>query len=92
LCELLKNKKHLQYLDLSWTSLTPSHLDLISKELSNLSKTIRDFNISYNLLAFNDEKSPEYESSINFVKNIGSLLKKSLILNHINLSGMNFDK
>jgi hypothetical protein len=62
-------------LDLSWTSLTPSHLEQISKELSNLSKTIRDFNISYNMLSFNNENSPEYNSSFKFIKNIGSLIK-----------------
>jgi hypothetical protein len=49
-------------------------------------------NLSYNVLNFENQDSSEYKSSQNFVKNIGFLFEKSIILNHVNISGMKIER
>lgn len=92
LCILFKKKRHLQYLDLSKTCLKPKNLEKISLELMQAFRILRDLNLSYNMLNFNKNCIDEFQASENFIKNIGVLLKKSVILNHVNFSGMEINK
>ena len=48
-------------------------------------------NLSYNLLNFNVD-SPEYEDSESFMKNLTNFFKLAKFINHVNFSGMNFQK
>ena len=92
LCYLFQKKKHLQYLDLSKTGLYPIFLEKISLELMKAYRILRDLNLSYNMLNFRKNCVAEFQASENFIKNIGMLLKKSMILNHVNFSGMEINK
>ena len=51
LCDNLAVKKHLQKLDLSWSSLGPYALRDITESLIER-KSLRDLNLSYNILRF----------------------------------------
>jgi hypothetical protein len=44
------------------------------------------------MLNFKINCPKELKASLNFIKNIGILLKKSMILNHIGFSGMEINK
>lgn len=55
-------------------------------------RILRDLNLSYNMLNFRKNCVAEFQASENFIKNIGMLLKKSMILNHVNFSGMEINK
>ena len=55
-------------------------------------RILRDLNLSYNMLNFKKHCVVEFQASENFIKNVGMLLKKSMILNHVNFSGMEINK
>ncbi len=50
ICETILAKKILQYIDLSRAGFFPNHLSKISETIRTLTKSIRDFNFSYNRL------------------------------------------
>ena len=51
LCEIIKSKEFLIYLDLSWAKLAPRHMVRIAAELKENYKLMRSLNLSYNSLA-----------------------------------------
>lgn len=51
---------------------------------------MRDVNISYNTLNFAHEESTEYLDSMAVLENLDELFSNGIILNHFNMSGMNF--
>ena len=76
-------------MDVSWGKLKAKELNTIVWNLKNDGFKIRNLNLSYNELDFN-EKSPHYEDSMRFMINIDKFIPRARFLNHINLSGMNF--
>lgn len=89
LVELLSLKPYLQYVDLSSCHLGPEHLSIILKQLIQMTRQLRDINISYNNLNFSTEGSPDYEHSEQVLAHLDTIFQHGLILNHFNASGMN---
>lgn len=89
--DLLHAKKYLQYVDLSWSSLSPKQLEMITRVLVEMQTQLRDVNLSYNKLSFHDERSSAFKYSVASISNLKLLLKKARILNHVNFSGMNIE-
>ena len=89
--DLLAAKKHLQYVDLSWTCLGPRHLEMITNVLIDMAGLLRDVNLSYNKFTFHDERSNAWKYSVAALENLKTLLEKARILNHVNFSGMNIE-
>ena len=81
--------KNLIMLDISWGGLFPNELARISKALSRNAKSMRNLNLSYNALNF-DEDGPHKADSNRFMRNIQEFFKIATFINHINFSGMNF--
>jgi hypothetical protein len=90
----------LSYIDLSWTSLSPSQmLEILDSIINNHSGVIiRSLNLSYNSLYFADKIgniSSRYEKEIaeseEFIDVFTtSFIKEAKQLNHLDLSGMGF--
>jgi len=53
--------------------------------------TLRDLNLSYNRINSVARNAEDYEGSINFTNNMVKFMISSKMINHMNLSGMNFD-
>ena len=90
LCKMIVTKEFLTHLDLSWAGLSPKQLYLISETLKENHEQIplRNMNLSYNCL-YSNEDNIDYKASQEFVLNISEYIRKSQILNHLDLSGMN---
>lgn len=88
--ELVGCKDHLQYLNLTQTKLRPSDLARMSEAILQIILSIRDVDMSYNYLNFQFPGTKDFVHSEKFVENIVALLHTSRLLNHINLSGMEF--
>ena len=69
--EALSKKKHLQYLDLSWTNLGPEALKNVSALILECTHTLRDLNLSYNQANSDISKEADSPFAIEFVENIG---------------------
>ena len=69
----------------------PKQLRALSRAISLNGSNIRNLNLSYNILNFNP-KSPDFEHSNQFMKNITQFFKTAEFVNHVNFSGMNFKK
>ena len=89
LCYVIQSNKNLIALDISWAQLRSKQLNQIVFTLSRFGKSMRNLNLSYNYLDFN-EKSPEYNDSISFMNNFKAFLQYAIFINHINFSGMCF--
>ena len=81
---LSKYSRSLQYIDLSNTSLAPKLLIKLFEELIENPYNVRSINISYNILGKNEAIDET------FVGKIISYLKLTDMLNHLDISGMNF--
>lgn len=90
LADLVSNSRILQLFDISWTSISISHLVKITESLINRQRSIRHINLSYNRLDF--EKEFEKELSLKVMTNLYTLFEKAFVLCHVKLSGMNFGK
>ena len=94
ICELVKNSDTLSYLDLSWTSLSPSQLILIVEaiiENHNPENIIRSLNLSYNTLFFSGHNNKLIDESIEFIELLKTkFLKQAKLLSHLDFSGMGF--
>ena len=90
LCKIVRTKKFIQYLDISWCKLPPKGLLVISDELVINPKCIKSLNLGYNSLCFNPQSEQQMFDSEDFLFNINEYLQSDkLILNHLDLSGMN---
>lgn len=90
---MLQTKKYLQYIDLSCTCLTPKQLEFMSAELRHLAEQLRELNLSYNRLVFDETASPEDAAcSASFVVNVAEWVQNAKMLSHLNLSGMDIPK
>ena len=89
---VLQEKQYLQYLDLSSANLGPSLIEIITNELVDHTQQFRNINLSYNYLVFNENHLSDFESSNVVFQNIKHILLDSKILNHVNFSGMKFEK
>ena len=93
----IKVAKNMIMLDLSWSQLQPQDLYEISVALTTDTYALRNLNLSYNKLQFqNDEnklvvnqKDVKYSEA--FMENMITFMYEALFINHINFSGMNFD-
>lgn len=92
LLALLKEKKHVQYVDLSFTDLTTRQLSELTQRFVDMYMQLRDINLSYNRLNFSRTDMPSFGYSIKAIENLRALMKKAKILNHVNFSGMNIPK
>ena len=92
--EVLRTRNILTHLNLAWTKLTATHLWTISDELADENgfpiKTLRNLNLSYNCLHFDETKYDE--PSEYFVENMIEFIKSTKALNHIDISGMNLGR
>ena len=79
------------FLDVSKSNLSPNILEKLSLCLSEKSANMRNINLSYNILEF-DFGNSNYDHSQTFIENIMNFFKLAKYLNHINFSGMNFQK
>ena len=95
LVELLKTREILMNLDISWTKLTPLQLCKISEVLKNEDynpcRVMRNLNLSYNSLHF-DETSEEMLPSEKFLENMIAFVKTAAVLVHLDISGMNLGR
>ena len=91
LCEVLSNNRNMILLDVSCAQLLSKQLKALSLALAEEGDNMRNLNLSYNSLNFNVD-SPEYEDSESFMENLGNFFKHSKWINHVNFSGMNFQK
>jgi len=66
-------------------------LNDLTAQVAEKGKNIRNLNLSYNILEFNED-SVNYEDSIGFMENIRNVFKNCKYLSHVNFSGMNYDK
>ena len=64
------------------------------KCLSTNGKSIRSLNLSYNDLDFNqnDNAGSNYQYSLKFMEYLPIFLEKAKFINHINFSGMQYQK
>lgn len=99
LCDLLANRPFIMNLDLSWTRLQSKHLNQIIMVLDEKSEhSMRNLNLSYNCLlqppkdegAYYDENDINYESTEEFAETLWEYITKNEVLNHLDISGMNF--
>ena len=80
----------LNSINLSSTSITPKYLSMISDELKKAPFWIKRLDLSYNTLNFSGNPA-DVEHSKKFVKDLCLFLDLTDLLNHIDVSGMNFD-
>ena len=80
----------LNSINLSHASITPKYLSMISEELKNAPFWIKRLDLSYNTLNFTGNPA-DIEHSKKFVKDMCLFLDLTDLLNHVDLSGMNFD-
>ena len=80
----------LNSINLSSTSITPKYLSMISEELKKAPFWIKRLDLSYNTLNFSGNPA-DVEHSKKFVKDMCLFLDLTDLLNHIDVSGMNFD-
>ena len=91
ICRTLENAQYLILLDLSWCKLAPKDLVLISVTMMEYCDSLRNLNLSYNQLNFdeNNPKEPNIVLSEQFLVNLEEFLDAATFLNHVNFSGMN---
>lgn len=99
ICQIVEDRNSMIHLDLSWSRLSPKQLNNIMKTLAEKDQqTLKNLNIAYNSLLqppldeninFNYD-NPELLASREFVDNLCEFMSKNDLLNHIDLSGMNF--
>ena len=84
--------------DISWSKLIPSQLLRISEVLKDEDahpiRTLRNLNLSYNSLHFDETINSEEEplASQQFIDNLIEYINTSTVLNHIDISGMNLGR
>ena len=69
----------------------PRGLLKISQALIETSGNIKSLNLGYNSLCFDENKEELYYISEEFVENMIEYLAATEKLNHLDISGMNFD-
>ena len=82
ICEIIERSQIISHLDISWSNTSPKYLGILGETLANCPNKIRYLNISYNSL------KPNCEDSQNFSEVMMEYLKKTQVLNHLNMSGM----
>ena len=80
----------LNSINLSNASLTPKYLSLISEEFKKAPYWMKRLDLSYNTLNFTTNP-PDIEHSKKFVKDMCLFFDLTDLLNHVDMSGMNFD-
>ena len=85
---MIRTKNLITHYDLSWTGLLPYQLELIASTLCENNQTVKNLNLAYNTLLFDEI----HDQSEVFVEKIVEFISNSTILNHIDLSGMGFQK
>jgi len=97
LCELIGSCQLLRHLDLSWCSLTPKQLTLITKELLSKKEDMRSLNLSYNVSLSAPETvtsggiaegatSPPVTHQL--LDNLFEFLTGNCLVSHLDFSGM----
>jgi len=66
LCTIIETMSFVNTLDLSWGSLSSSHMCKIAQSLLKVPNNIMNLNISYNSLSFKEIQSEHYYKSIDF--------------------------
>ena len=93
LCQIISNTKVLQLLNVSWARLSCQHLSMISARLIDRVLSLRSVDLSYNRLQFNqDHNADEFYFTQIFMDNLIAYLDKSILINHLKLSGMSYDQ
>ena len=101
LCEIIGSCPLLRHIDLSWCSLTPKQLSMITSELLSKKEEIRTLNLSYNV-SLSTQSAPEVTESTDpaavdvgllpgskeFLDNLFEFLEEIYFINHIDFSGM----
>ena len=93
--ETLLIAKDLILLDISWCQLCPKELASISLTLAKNGKQMRNLNLSYNRLNFDTSKAENEQAnkySHKFMENIKIFFSEAVFVNHVNFSGMNWEK
>jgi len=75
-------------LDLSWCKLVPKDLAEITSCLADNAFALRNINLSYNKLDFDERNEKDYEESEAFMDGIEQFLIEAMFVNHVNFSGM----
>ena len=89
---MMQNQSKVLYsLDLSWTNLSAHSMYLIADQLNLHPWTFKYINLSYNNLNFKPGH-PDEEKSLMFVDKMMIYIKKTDMLNHLDLSGLCFMK
>ena len=83
---MIRTKNLITHYDLSWTGLLPYQLELIASTLCENNQTVKNLNLAYNTLLFDEI----HDQSEVFVEKIVEFISNSTILNHIDLSGMGY--
>lgn len=66
ICQLISTKMTIVYLDLSWTKLSPKHMQTIVETLIQHPNKLKSLNLSYNSIAL-DSQNDEYQDSVDFI-------------------------
>lgn len=91
LCKVLQiYQGELNSLNFSSASLTPRYLSMISEELKKAPFWIKRLDLSYNTLNF-VPGSADFEHSKKFVQDMCLFFELTDLLNHVDMSGMNFN-
>mgnify|MGYP003854278695 CR=1 FL=1 len=80
-------------INFSWAQFSCEHLSMISSCLCDRVLSLRSIDFSFNRLNFNEELNQnEYYFSQKFVEGLNEFLEKSILINHLKLSGMNYSQ
>ena len=93
LCQIITSTRVLQMINFSWAQFSCEHLSMISSCLCDRVLSLRSIDFSFNRLNFNEELNwNEYYFSQKFVESLNEFLEKSILINHLKLSGMNYSQ
>ena len=93
LSQIITNSRNLQLINFSWASMTCQSLATISGCLIDRLLSLRSLDFSYNRLNFKPSGDPaEVRWTKIFMTNMVEFLSRSILINHLKLSGMSFSK
>lgn len=94
LLQFLSTSKTLSHFDLSWSHLSTKQLTAVVRACQENSQQLRHLNLSYKNIASTfrtDLDRPQLEKQIlEFVEALKTYISQSVVLNHLDLSGIDF--
>ena len=92
LCQIITSTRVLQMINFSWAQFSCEHLSMIASCLCDRVLSLRSIDFSFNRLNFNEDLNPnDFYFSNKFIEHLNEFLGKSILINHLKLSGMNYN-